>query len=152
MNTDSELVDVYTTNVNDLVGAAAATDLASGLVLDITFDDVTWVNTNDDGDCTNDGATGDDGLEATGFTLVETDSQSGIFTGSFQVPTTFCHDTNGIVTVTGTDIEVNYQDFRNASGDFDRLCHHTDFRPTSSDSHSPATGNSVWQTSLQKGP
>jgi len=93
------------------------TDLASGLVLDITFDDVTWINTNDDGDCTNDGATGDDGLEATGFTLVETDSQSGIFTGSFQVPTTFCHSTDGIVTVTGTDIEVNYQDFRNASGE-----------------------------------
>ena len=44
----------------------------SGLVLDITFDDVTWINTNDDSDCTNDGVTGEDGLEATGFTLVET--------------------------------------------------------------------------------
>jgi hypothetical protein len=46
MNTDSELIDVYTTNSNDLVGtmSPAATSLATGLVLDITFDDLTWVH------------------------------------------------------------------------------------------------------------
>ena len=63
---------------------------------------------------------GSDGLEATGFTLVETDTASGIFTGSFQVPSKFCHSTGSTastVTVTGTDMEVNYQDFRNASGE-----------------------------------
>ncbi len=117
MNADSELIDVYTTNANDRVGDTGATTLETGLVLDITFDDVAWINTNDDADCTNNGVTGDDGLEATGFTLVETGVETGIFTGSFQVPTNFCHETNGIVTVTGTDIEVNYQDFRNASGE-----------------------------------
>ena len=63
-------------------------------------------------------STGDDGLHATGFTLVETDAASGIFTGSFQVPTSYCSQaTDTVVTVTGTDIEVNYQDFRNASGE-----------------------------------
>jgi hypothetical protein len=117
MNEDSELIDVYTTNTDDRVGAASATTLATGLVLDITYDDVAWINTNDDSDCTNNGVTGDDGLEATGFTLVETGAESGIFTGSFQIPTNFCHETSGIVTVTGTDIEVNYQDFRNSSGE-----------------------------------
>ena len=117
MNEDSELIDVYTTNTNDRVGPADATDLQSGLVLDITFDDVAWINTNDDSDCTNDGVTGEDGLEATGFTLVETDASSGLFVGSFQIPTNFCHESNGIVTVTGTDIEVNYQDYRNSSGE-----------------------------------
>ena len=40
MNTDSELIDVYTTNTDDRVGAAGATTLATGLVLDITFDDL----------------------------------------------------------------------------------------------------------------
>ena len=119
MNTDSELIDVYTTNAQDLVGASAATNLATGLVLDITFDDLTWVSQTD-ASC--DGETGsvvgDDGLEATGFTLVETETASGIFTGSFQVPTTYCNTSdNELVTVTGTDIEVNYQDFRNASGE-----------------------------------
>ena len=62
--------------------------------------------------------TGDDGLHATGFTLVETEAASGIFTGSFQVPTSYCSQaTDTVVTVTGTDIEVNYQDFRNSSGE-----------------------------------
>ena len=31
----------------------------------------------------------DDGLEASGFTLVETGIATGLFTGSFQVPSTY---------------------------------------------------------------
>jgi hypothetical protein len=122
MNTDSELIDVYTTNALDRVGDTNADELSEGLVLDITFDDLVWVNSGDDVDCAA-GVTGDDGLEATGFTLVETAAESGIFTGSFQVPTTYCKTdgangvTDEVVTVTGTDIEVNYQDFRNSSGE-----------------------------------
>ncbi|MBT4891422.1 MAG: hypothetical protein HON60_00575, partial [Gammaproteobacteria bacterium] len=122
MNTDSELIDVYTTNALDRVGDTNADELVEGLVLDITFDDLVWVNSGDDADCAA-GVTGDDGLEATGFTLVETGAESGIFTGSFQVPTTYCKTdgangiTDEVVTVTGTDIEVNYQDFRNSSGE-----------------------------------
>jgi len=116
MNEDSELIDVYTTNTNDRVGASGATTLATGLVLDITFDDVAWINHLDDATCTTE-PTGSNGLESSGFTLVETGPESGIFTGSFQIPTNFCHETKGTVTVTGTDIEVNYQDFRNASGE-----------------------------------
>jgi hypothetical protein len=122
MNTDSSLIDIYTTNSDDRVGAASATTLATGLVLDITFDDMVWVSQTDS-TCANEvgTVTGDDGLKATGFTLVETDVQSGEFVGSFQVPTTFCDTTVAalgvITTTTGTDIEVNYQDFRNASGE-----------------------------------
>ena len=118
MNTDSELIDVYTTNATtDKVGAG--TDAT--LVLDITFDDTNWNESADDAECTT--VTGDDGLHATGFTLVETGMQTGIFTGSFQIPTNFCYtdgaggNTDETKTVTGTDIEVNYQDFRNASGE-----------------------------------
>jgi hypothetical protein len=116
MNADSELIDVYTTiAAGDIVGTG--TTLATGLVLDITFDDETWQDDVGAG-CADLSITGDDGLHATGFTLVETGTETGIFTGSFQVPTTFCKDsTNTVVTVTGTDIEVNYQDFRNASGE-----------------------------------
>ncbi|MDC0069940.1 hypothetical protein OAJ36_01315 [Nitrosopumilus sp.] len=117
MNEDSELIDVYTTNVNDRVGDADATTLATGLVLDITFDDVAWISSLDNAAVCTTAGSPDNGLEATGFTLVETGAESGIFTGSFQVPSTFCHETKGTVTVTGTDIEVNYQDFRNASGE-----------------------------------
>jgi hypothetical protein len=79
---------------------------------------MTWVASADDSDCAASDVTGDDGLEATGFTLVESDVDSGIFTGSFQVPTNFCWtdgasgDTDSVKGVTGTDIEVNYNDFR----------------------------------------
>ena len=115
MNTDSELIDIYTTQATgDVVGTG--TTLATGLVLDITFDDEGWVDKTE-GSCST-AVTGDDGFHATGFTLVESDTASGIFTGSFQVPTTYCSQSSDTtVTVTGTDIEVNYQDFRNASGE-----------------------------------
>ena len=69
MNTDSELIDVYITQADDLVGD---TTHSTGIdhVLDITFDDLTWVDTASDADCTSLGSTdGSDGLQATGFTL-----------------------------------------------------------------------------------
>jgi hypothetical protein len=110
LNTDSELIDVYVTQADDLVG-----DNSGDHVLDVTFDDLTWVDSTA-GSCSGT-ITGDDGLQATGFTLVETDVASGIFTGSFQVPTNYCNTSSDtIVGVTGTDIEVNYNDFRDASG------------------------------------
>ena len=114
MNTDSELIDVYTTSATD---SKVGDGTTAGLVLDITFDDQVWTTKALEGTCTGT-ITGDEGLINTGFTLVETGTDSGIFTGSFQVPTNFCHSgSSTIVTVTGTDIEVNYQDFRNASGE-----------------------------------
>jgi hypothetical protein len=43
MNTDSELIDVYTTiTTGDVVGTGST--LATGLVLDITFDDEGWLD------------------------------------------------------------------------------------------------------------
>ena len=125
MNTDSSLIDIYTTKSSTTVGDVVGNGntLATGLVLDITFDDLTWVATTNTGCVVASGLAesalvGDDGLFATGFTLVETGTETGIFEGSFQVPTHYCNtSTDKIVTVTGTDIEVNYQDFRNASGE-----------------------------------
>jgi len=113
MNTDSELIDVYTASATD---SKVGNGSPSGLILDITFDDEVWQTTSQGG-CSG-SVTGEDGLYASGFTLVETGAESGIFTGSFQIPTNYCKDsTDAIVTVTGTDIEVNYQDFRNSSGE-----------------------------------
>ena len=109
MNTDSELIDVYVTKYDDKVGNAGTDH-----VLDITFDDKLW----QEGTTTNATGSPDNGLQAAGFTLVETGLDSGIFTGSFQVPSTFWDGTvNDARTVTGTDIEVNYNDHRDASGE-----------------------------------
>ena len=112
MNTDSELIDVYITSSNDHVGENAAT--SSSYVMDVTFNDVLWQAAAagyTDG-------TPDNGLNASGFTLVETGVDSGLFTGSFQIPSTY-YDNGSLTTVTttGTDIEVNYNDHRDASGE-----------------------------------
>ncbi|MGH9910297.1 MAG: hypothetical protein ACRD32_06615, partial [Nitrososphaerales archaeon] len=61
----------------------------------------------------------DDGLGESGFTLVETTAASGIFKGDFIVPANYCTNAlnTGIKSSTGTDIEVNYVDYRDASGE-----------------------------------
>lgn len=120
LNTDSELIDIYTvvrdsdSSVYGKVGADLGVketfgDL--GRLLDITFDDADWPGTSD---C---GFDGDgDGLQATGFSLVETGVATGVFTGDFQIPAEWC-DEGDRETTTGYDIEVNYVDFRDASGE-----------------------------------
>jgi hypothetical protein len=89
MNTDSDLIDVYVTQSDNKVGDSTHVG-DQDHVMDITFDDSLWT-----------------GLQATGFTLVETDVDSGLFVGSFQIP----------AGQTGKDIEVNYNDHRDASGE-----------------------------------
>ena len=83
-----------------------------------------WATPDDtDTSCRDQLATVDTGLGVTGFTLVETDIASGIFVGDFAVPTAWCRDpvsdtpTQDTETTTGLDLEVNYVDFRDASGE-----------------------------------
>ena len=89
-------------------------------MLDVTFDDEIWLQgtaTNNSVQCS--GRTSD-GLGGTGFTLVETGRDTGVFMGDFQVPADYCARASGTGTVTsvmGTDIEVNYVDYRDASGE-----------------------------------
>jgi len=125
LNVDSDLIDIYTTvdavgDVdNDQVGVDVPTAQetlsfgSQGRLLDVTFDDIKWENTGAGCD-----AAFDDGLGATGFTLVETDIASGEFLGDFQIPADWCRsDALAPETVTGLDIEVNYVDYRDASGE-----------------------------------
>ncbi|MCH7647008.1 MAG: hypothetical protein IIA83_00155, partial [Thaumarchaeota archaeon] len=125
LNTDQFLIDIFTvvtalTDVdNDVVGFDAPDELEGftfgslGRLLDVTFDDVKWQNnTGCDPDPDN------DGLGDTGFTLVETDIASGVFVGDFQIPAEWCRADNATPeTTTGLDIEVNYVDYRDASGE-----------------------------------
>ncbi len=60
----------------------------------------------------------DTGLGGTGFSLIETTQASGVFTGDFQVPSAWCRPgATAPESVTGLDMEVNYVDFRDASGE-----------------------------------
>ena len=142
LNTNSTLVDVFTvvaTNsansndpARDAVGKAGLPDKnkgetafsfnALGRLADITFNDERWTT-----NATDSGANGpcaalqgirDTGLGKTGFTLRETGIATGIFVGNFQIPATYCPDgATAPASVTGTDIEVNYLDFRDVSGE-----------------------------------
>jgi hypothetical protein len=138
LNVDTDLIDIYTVVLNvgdpnrDVVGSGAVSTVASnsngtsiplsngdqlGRLLDVTFDDALWTGANEAGTCTL--ASGvNNGLGETGFTLVETDSSSGTFIGDFQIPAAWCRATSSAAeSVTGLDIEVNYVDFRDASGE-----------------------------------
>ena len=135
LNVDSGLVDIYTVVTvpddanQDAVGSA---DIANGgtsvqlsdgshlgRLLDITFDDQRWMTqTNDAGDICTPLLNDNSGLGETNFSLVETGSATGIFTGTFPIPAEFCRfGSEEPESVTGLDIEVNYVDFRDASGE-----------------------------------
>ena len=129
LNTDVDLIDIYTTvstgtTLYDVVGKDIGTTFSNGdylgRLLDITFDDELWLNSGQGLTCLP-APIGDDGLAATGFTLVETGSATGIFSGDFQIPSQYCarngQTANGVLkSATGKDLEVNYVDFRDTSG------------------------------------
>lgn len=138
LNVDSDLIDIYTVVTADLpnnrlldvVGNNATSIQLStgddlGRLLDITFDDQKWTSPASGTACANalsSAGVTDTGLGATGFTLIETGAETGIFVGDFQIPGAWCRTTSGTLSttsesVTGLDIEVNYVDFRDASGE-----------------------------------
>ena len=138
LNVDSDLIDIYTvvitdndpnldvvgdtTVYNDGTSFALSNGDQLGRLLDVTFDDQIWTSNNNS--LCNDQLEIDkidNGLAATGFSLIETGIASGKFVGDFQIPKSFCRADGEDVTepkpVSGLDIEVNYVDFRDSSGE-----------------------------------
>ena len=124
LNVDSDLLEIYTTvtdETDSAYGSVGAPDLPDfsfgplGRLLDVTFDDIAWKTPT--GTCDLSG-TDDTGLDAVTFSLVETDRESGAFLGSFEIPDRWCRSDDGTPeTTTGLDLDVNYVDYRNASGE-----------------------------------
>ena len=134
ITTDDGPIDKHTKQITDAnfhaVGAPYGEPKYDGAelgrLLEITFDDERWMDhtyTDKDGnDCTNLLREQDReyniGLGDTDFSLVETGDATGIFVGTFEVPAEFCRaESDEPESVTGLDIEVNYVDFRDASGE-----------------------------------
>jgi len=138
LNVDSDLIDIFVTvpptgdPADDTIGrtglATYVDGTSFGRLLDVTFDDERWLESTIDttvppngADCANiDGANPalDDGLSDAGFTLHETGTDTGVFIGDFAIPGTYCSRNDGqISSTTGLDLEVNYVDFRDASGE-----------------------------------
>lgn len=123
LNVDSDLIDIYmtVTDSNDPAFDSVGQDGLPvqsfgplGRLLDVTFDDVLW--STPQGTCDLSG-TLDTGLAATGFTLIETDRDSGDFIGDWQIPDRWCRSDNSAPEpTTGLDIGVNYVDFRDVTG------------------------------------
>ena len=133
LNVDSDLIDIYITvtpvtgePASDAVGKAGLGTLSNGdsfgRLLDLTFDDERWLESTVAPICvtTISGTGTGDGLTNVGFTMIETSPATGVFIGTFEIPTLYCSrnlTTPAMVSPTGTDIEVNYVDFRDGSGE-----------------------------------
>jgi len=90
----------------DTVGTASGEILVEILIKDIRYKRCT-INGVEHG-----------GLGATGFTLVETAPDSGIFEGSFKVPTQICDKTGTkLISTAGGSFDAKYHDFRDFSGE-----------------------------------
>ena len=128
MNADGSVIDIFTVvkveddPAFDMVGVPGLPELAFGPLgglLEITFDDQRWLDSQAGAVRCNDSFDGDDGLGATGIRMIETGADSGTFVGYFQIPTEYCARSDSTAewaSVVGTDIEVNYVDFMDASG------------------------------------
>jgi len=136
LNRDTDIIDIYTVvdpivdlgdPVVDRVGVADlglyADGSPFGTLVFITFNDALWTQQPAGTVCNlllvAPGAAFNQGLFETGFTLIETGTDTGEFTGTFQVPNVYCEAAGdeALSSTTGTDIEVNYLDFRDASGE-----------------------------------
>ena len=131
LNTDSDLVDIYTVvdaskyssdPAVDTVGLAnlgkTKSNQSFGRLLEITFDDERWAKstiTLNGKKCS--AITGTDGLSSTGFTLVETGQKTGVFKGEFKIPAQYCSRNDGgvVKSTSGVDLGARYYDFRGTS-------------------------------------
>ena len=57
------------------------------------------------------------GLNSTGLTLIETDDESGVFVGTLKLPSLYCDTASTNSTTNGKDLEFEYQDYSDASGE-----------------------------------
>jgi hypothetical protein len=109
LNTNSSLIDVYTVNNSGSSGAGnddTVGDSAGDIVLEVGIGGERW---NDNCDVTF-------GLAYSGFILAESDVSSGIFNGTFQIPSNYCDTDNTSQSTTGLDLTSDYTDYLDASG------------------------------------
>lgn len=111
LNTDPNAIQTYTT-VNDPNSPADDTvgDSSGNILLEV------WIKGFRFHHCTV-GGVFHGGLASTGFALTETGPGTGIFKGSFGMPTQICsEDGTALISPIGGSVQVWYHDFRDALG------------------------------------
>ncbi len=90
----------------DTIGTSSGEILVEILIKDIRYKRCTI------------GAIEHGGLASTGFTLVETSPNSGVFQGSFKLPTQICDKTGTkLISTAGGNLDAKYFDFRDSLGE-----------------------------------
>ncbi|MGQ0637875.1 MAG: peptidase [Nitrososphaerota archaeon] len=111
LNTKHDVVDVY--SVVDSPGSTAddtVGDTSGNILLEIRIKGFRYHR------CTINGVEYG-GLASTGFALVETGPGTGVFKGSFKMPSQICsEDRTRLISPAGGSIEASYFDFRDSSG------------------------------------
>ena len=131
LNTDDTILDIYvvvspidnpTDPAKDTIGKQGLgeyfdTSFGSfGRIVDIAFDEQSWIS-GLNGDLCDKAGTPTDGLFESGFELVETNVNSGVFTGDFVIPDDYCDPNSGTTVPTnGTNMKVRFVDFSNKVG------------------------------------
>ena len=111
LNTKHDVIDVYNV-VNDPSSAADDTigDTSGNILLEIQIKGFRYHH------CTIDGVE-HGGLGSTGFSLVETGTDTGVLEGSFKMPSQICNEAGtSLISPAGGSIEASYFDFRDVSG------------------------------------
>lgn len=110
LNLKSDKIDVYSV-INDPNSPNVDTVGGNGVkMLEILIKDVRYKR------CTINGVE-HGGLASTGFNLIETGSSTGIFEGSFNMPSKICNKSGTqLISPAGGSIEIKYFDSRDASG------------------------------------
>ena len=111
LNLRHDRIDVYSViDDPDSDNADAVGGSGGGLLLEVRIKGIKY------GRCTV-GGIEHGGLAASGFSLVETGADSGVFKGVFKMPSQICNrDGTGLVSTAGGSIDVRYHDFRDSSG------------------------------------
>lgn len=111
LNTKNDIIDIYNV-VNDPSSDADDTvgDTNGNILLEIRIKGFRYHHCNING-------VEHGGLGSTGFSLVETGTDTGIFKGSFKMPSQICNEAGTkLISPAGGSIEASYFDFRDASG------------------------------------
>ena len=112
LNLDSDQRDIYQV-INDPFSPNVDTvgDKGGTILLEIKIKDIRYKR------CTIDGVE-HGGLGGTGFTIIETTPNSGIFEGSFKMPTNICNeDGSELISPAGGKVTAKYFDFRDEFGE-----------------------------------
>lgn len=109
LNLKNDLIDIYFVNNLDSVNVDTV-GVGESILLEILIKDIRYKR------CTVNGVM-HGGLGATGFTLVETSSSSGIFEGIFKMPSKICNKSGTkLISSAGGSIDVKYYDFKDSFG------------------------------------